>query len=89
MTVKANLERVNELSQFFVRRNNIEWLSMIIAKVTDEVLMADSIGDMNSFGDYHAKRFVVSKVILGGEIIFNGYTVVQDRIRNITKPMNS
>lgn len=86
---ETKFEMVTGLSQTFVRRDRNECISMMFAKVTDDIPMAGSIEDMNSFTDYLRKIFVACKIIIDDEMIFNGCTIVQDRIGNISMSMDS
>lgn len=87
MIREAGLERINGVSQLFLKRNNNGDISLLIAKITDDLLMAGRPSEMESFVEMLSKTFKTSKVIIGDEILFNGSRIIQDREGNVTMDM--
>lgn len=71
------MERVNGLSQFLIKRAHDGVIELMLVKVTDDILFADSIDTMQEFVKKIATRFNVSKVISGGPMLFNGCKIEQ------------
>lgn len=88
MLKKAKFERVTRLSQIFIRRDHHQRISMILAKVTADILMASSFENMNRFAESLRRRFGVSRIIIDNKIIFNGCSIGQDRTGDIAMSMN-
>lgn len=80
-------ERVFGVSQLFVKRNKMGKIIIIIAKVTDDLLMGGSPSEIQNFATEIKKRFDVSKVIIDGAVHFNGCTISQDEEGNVEMSM--
>lgn len=74
---EAGFERVFGVSQLFTLRNKQGEIIMLIAKVTDEILMGGDPDIMRHFAEAIAKRFEVSKVIIDDAVHFNGCRLSQ------------
>lgn len=68
---EAKFERVMALSQIIVDPDHNECISMMFAKVTDNILMTGSIKYLKRFADSLEKQFIVSKVILDDIIVLS------------------
>lgn len=73
----ANFERVFGVSQIFVKRSSDGGIVMLMAKVTDDLLMAGSVEDIKEFVELIGKRFPISKAIIDNRIKFNGSEITQ------------
>ena len=85
---KANFIRVNGVPQMFVNRDGKGEIHLILAKMTDELLMAGETKHIEVFNGLIAERPSISKVILEGQIKFNGADIQQDRQGSITLSMD-
>lgn len=74
---QTEFERVSEVSQLFILREKPTGLKLL-AKLTEDLLIAGSITDINDFAITLRKRFEISKVIVDEDIIFNGAKSSQD-----------
>lgn len=86
---EARFERVCGISQFFVKRNTEGKIIMILAKVTDDMLIAGSIEEIKNFITQVEKRFPISKSIINDDIKFNGCDITQDENNTIKMSMNA
>ena len=87
MLEQAGIERVFGLSQLFVKRDESGRVSLLIDKVTDDFLLADSPDGMKLFTAILEKRFDVGKVIIDDKIHFDGCKIEQSTEGNITMSM--
>lgn len=87
MLTQAGLERVFGIPQLFVKRDQNDHISLIVAKVTDDFLLGGTIRQMQMFIDDLQKRFIVGKVAIDGKIHFDGCEIQQDMQGNITMSM--
>lgn len=74
----AQLCRVSEVSQIVVRRTRENPISLMITKVTDDILMAGSINEMKNFVERIGNRFVISKSKIDEEILSNSCKITQE-----------
>lgn len=51
---------------------------MLLAKVTDDMLMAGSVATMREFVRNLENEFTLSKAIVDGPVIYNSYWITQD-----------
>jgi len=87
LTDDMGMERVQSVSQLFVKRDGKEGVTFLLAKVTDDLLFAGSIEYMQEFIECIQKRFDVSKSFIDGPILFNGCRIEQDGDGTITMSM--
>lgn len=88
LTEKVDFKRVIGVPQMFVKRYDNGHISLILAKVTDDLLIAGERENIEEFNKSIAQRFPISKVILEGQIQFNGATIRQDENGSITMSMD-
>lgn len=62
----------------YVKRGTNGSISGLVAKVTDDILMAGPLHFMADFAKCLGDRFPISKIILDKEMIFNGAIINQD-----------
>ena len=84
----AQCLRVHGVSQLYIKRGQEGSIMLMIAKLTDDLLMAGTKVAMRQFADLISKRFTISKVILQGEIKFNGCSILRDESGDIRMSMN-
>lgn len=72
LTRDMGMETVRGISQLFVKRREDGSILLMVAKVTDDLLIAASAGVMKEFVEQVRKRFKISKSITNGPILFNG-----------------
>lgn len=89
LTKEAGMDRVNGISQLFIKRRSDDTIKLILAKVTDDLLFTGDIDTMEEFVKEVSNRFKVSKAILNSPINFNGTRIEQDEKGNITMNMNA
>ena len=85
---KSNFTRVNGVPQMFVNRDGKGEIHLILAKVTDDLLIAGETKHIEAFDGLITERFPISKVILEGQIKFNGADIQQDSQGSITLSMD-
>lgn len=82
-------EKFYGVSQLYIQRDKNGMPTIILAKVTDDLLMAgDKIGMENLVEDIK-KRFELRKVIIGENITFNGGDIRQAHDGSVTLDMDS
>lgn len=86
---QCQLERVDTISQLFIRRDSNGKIGFILAKVVDDLLIASNIGNINGFSRALHKRFEVGKFRIDSNLVFNGCEIQQDEDGNIFMSMNS
>jgi len=74
---QANFHRVYGVSQLYVRRGPEEEICLLLAKLTDDMLIAGNDRDIREFIAQIGHRFETRKSIIGSEISFNGCTITQ------------
>lgn len=72
LTGTVGMETMKGVSQFFMKRRSDHSLAGIVTKVTDHLLFAGSIDDMNNFVTEIKKRFQIGKLIIDDDMLFNG-----------------
>lgn len=87
MLTQAGLERVFGIPQLFVKRDKDGYISLIIAKVTDDFLLGGAIEQMQLFIESLKNRFIVGKTVVDGKIHFDGCEIKQDQEGSITMSM--
>ena len=88
LTEKAEFSRVNGVPQMFVHRRKNGDIKLLIAKVTDDLLIAGALEHIDTFNEAITKRFPISKVIRDGQIKFNGAYIEQNKPGSITLSMD-
>jgi hypothetical protein len=71
-------EAVPGLSQFFIIRDNSGRITMLLAKVVDDLLLAGSVTTMTEFYKALCARFKVGRFICDRPFTFNALNVTQD-----------
>lgn len=89
MTQEAGFCRVYGVPQLFVRRDAGGRIVLLLAKVTDDMLIAGSTAEVKSFIDQIGGRFPISKAIVNDYIKFNGCDITQDEQDNIKISMEA
>lgn len=87
MVEVAHLECVIGLPQLFIKENESSFIDLLIAKVTDDFLLAGHIREMQKFATMLQDQFVVGKVILDEMVHFDGCEVEQATNGDITMSM--
>lgn len=85
----AGFERIYGVSQLFVERDRSGTITMLVSKVTDDILMGGSTQHMEVFAARIKKRFEISKVIVDGIIHFNGCILTQGSAGGIEMSMET
>ena len=81
---KLGFLRVPGLAQLYVRYNPERSANMVIAKVTDDLLIAGSCLNKKILFTSIKQRFNINKEIMDSEILFNGAFITQDSNFNVT-----
>lgn len=68
----AGFQRVFGVPQLFSRRDSAGDIILLVAKVTDDILMAGTKEAMQQFSEEISSRFTVSKTIIDAPVKFNG-----------------
>lgn len=89
MVSSGGFTRLFGVSQIYIKRDKNGMIIMIAAKVTDEILLACNISDLNDFAEDISKRYKVRKIIIDDTIQFNGCNIYQDNEGNITMDMSN
>lgn len=84
----GNMERVHGMSQLYVLRNNQSNILMLLAKLTDDLLLAGDLNIMETFSAKIGKRFKLGKVVINSEIKFNGCKISQSMNNDIILSMS-
>lgn len=71
-------ERVNGASQLYILRDADGVIFMLLAKVTDDMLMEGSPSTMSDFVRKLEQEFAISKAIVDGPVIYNGSWITQN-----------
>lgn len=85
---KAEFQRVCGVSQLFFKRDSRGNIVLLLAKVTDDMLIAGSTADVGAFIDHIGKRFPISKAIVNDDIKLNGCDISQDNNDTIKRSKN-
>lgn len=87
LTHTAALKRVSGVDQLFVKRDTNGLIVLLMAKVTDDLLMVGTKADLEEFVTALGKRFPISKSIIDATIRFNGSTIQQEPNGDVTISM--
>lgn len=87
MLTYGALECILSIGQLYVKHKE-EKLILIVAKLTDDFLMAGSEERMKHFIATIGKQFVIWKSVLEQKILFSGCEMEQDRNGSITMSMH-
>jgi hypothetical protein len=71
-------ETLPGLSQFFILRDNSGRITILLAKVVDDLLLAGSVTTMNEFYKALCARFKVGRFICDRPFTFNALNITQD-----------
>jgi Reverse transcriptase (RNA-dependent DNA polymerase) len=71
-------ETLPGLSQFFILRDNSGRITILLAKVVDDLLLAGSVTTMNDFYKALCARFKVGRFTCDRPFIFNALNITQD-----------
>lgn len=74
----AEMKMVSRFYQFFVQRDTNSDISLLMAKVTDDLLMVGKRSDLESFMELLGKLFPIIKSIIDDPILFNWRLIRQD-----------
>lgn len=81
------MRRVFGISQLYTVKDRHGTLSLIVAKVTDDFLIAGAIDDINNFANELGNRFEIGKFVLDRPFFFNGCELSQTPSGTITLSM--
>lgn len=87
LTQDIGMETVKGISQLFLKRRPDGSILMMVAKVTDDLLIAADKEVLNEFVEQVRKRFKVSKSITNGTILFNGARIDRNEMGDISMTM--
>ena len=88
LTIEAGCELVASLSQLYVKRNKSGEIILLVAKLTDDLLLAGTHNELRAFTEQISARFKISKTITTGEIKFNGCTITKNNGGDIQMTMD-
>lgn len=74
---EANFTRLFGVSQLCIQRDKTSSISLLLAKLTDELLISGSHLSMKTFSQRISSRFSISKSIIDDVIKCNGCTISQ------------
>lgn len=77
------------MSQIYIKRNRDGKDVLIAAKVTEDILLAVRIPELNDFTKAICKRYKVKKIIIGDTIKFNGFDIYKYNEGNTTMDMTN
>ena len=89
MLDNAKLDRVVGVSQLYVKRIKNGHITLLVAKVTDDVLIAGSNESIRRFAGELKQDFKVSRITIDEPFFFNGSYVEQDQAGNVSLSMRS
>lgn len=89
MLTDVGLTRLFGIIQLFIRRNRHDKIVLIIAKVTDDILIGGHSGYIREFITRLQARFIVGKVVVGNTFIFNGCEIEASKLGNVTLSMKN
>lgn len=72
MLTNGGLNRVHGVSQLFVKRNEKGKIVLLVAKLSDDFLMAGISNDLMTFTTTMGKRFIIGRVCKGPRYKFGG-----------------
>lgn len=88
ITKDLGMKRLAGAHQLFIRRDHNEKLVLIVAKTTDDFLVAGEKGAIESFFGQMRERFVVGKAIIERKMKFNGCVMDVDEDGSISLSMH-
>lgn len=89
LTNDMNMGTVSGFSQLFLKRRKDSSIQLILAKITDDLLIAGTTNEMEEFVARISGRFDVSKTIIDAPINFNGCRISQDERGDVTMDMTA
>lgn len=87
LITEMNMYTVEGVSQLFIKRRQDGSIMLMVAKVTDDLLIAADTETMREFIKKVNERFKVSKSVVDEQILFNGTRIMQDSAGNISMTM--
>lgn len=88
MLVETGVERISRIFQLFIGCDDKDEIVLMIAKSTDDTLMAGRLPEMEAFVEKVCRQFRTCNIIIGAEVLLNGCRIIQDQDDNITVDMN-
>ena len=82
------LHQVARFPKLFVRRNQAEIPTLLIAKVVDDMLLAGEASEMISFVEKLAKRFEVGRHVEDPSFVFNRLAITRSPESHISFDMD-
>lgn len=73
---KAKFTRVLCICQLYIRRNEMEMICRITAKIADDILTVGCIDDMQNMAGKISNRFKINRVIIEKKITFRGCRII-------------
>lgn len=89
LTTDMKMKTITGVSQIFVKRKPNGSIQLLLAKITDDLLFAGTMQDMNEFVEKISARFKISKAIIDAPIDFNGCRITQDEHGDISMNMTT
>jgi len=86
---EAGFDRIFGISQLYRLRDVYGRTRLLIAKVTDDLLMSGSVAAIEEFTRQLQGRFEISKVVIDTKVEFNGCTLSQTSHGDIRMSMQS
>lgn len=77
LTHQGGFQRLSGVSQLYIKRKENGTISLLLGKLTDDLLIAGARGDMENFAIAIKARFLIGKVVIDDTIMFNGCTINQ------------
>lgn len=87
MLTEARLERIPGISQLYLKREASGSIVLVVAKVTDDLLIAGSVDGIRALITQLKNRFTISKSIINDKMTFNGCTIEQSANGDIRMSM--
>lgn len=73
ITEEAGLKRVQSISQIYTKRRADGSLAMLLAKLTDDLLLPGPVFKLNLCAKLIKSRFAAGKVVINSTVMFNGF----------------
>lgn len=89
MLEDLGLERVFGVSQLYAKRDKNGRILFLLAKLTDDLLMAGSDACIREFTDKISKQYTISKSIIDAEMKYNGCIIRRDEHGTTSMSMES
>lgn len=74
----AGFGRVSGIDQLFIKLGNNISNTMMMSKVTDDLLMVGRKIELKAFVKFIGKRFPIRKSVMDDDIRFNGYSIQRE-----------